>query len=832
MKQITDLISRYRTKSAKYLLDNQIAYIPTINNDQINYLCYNYFVDGKLIRYVAQGPKCCFKLRYLKLRPKTRKNAKYFTGIHSISDLVDNKVIYPFMLFINGKFIPWELLSITTGQENYYLVVDSTDTNFSHDCIFLKYAQIVDLPDGCVYNKEYPDDRTLFSFDDHGLFNKKSKAYRIQQSKPDSNMIFTSWDTNEAVNAYPILQDVMDVKLTDKNIIIFRNGILSSSPINNIKKAHDSERVDPETGKIIPCLEFIIDDNLLPIMPSIDVTASFLTIDGGTNDKKDKLSICAFVNNDYNPSIDNISRMNHAGVSATIKKNFSEESNPSYWEDLKKDFSIEMDRDKKYDENISKAISDIYKYNPSLFNPIFMRNANVIFDNKSYKWITENTSEDGILTIPRRHSRMIDEYFLLFINGELYKYKHAGKYIASNYYLPIQGIKDGDSIELMRFQNINNVTLPITINRDDGFIERDQSIINNDMVLFSTETTDTYFKFPKDGLQHFPVDYILEKDSSGKIKITLKNEYYYGKQLTVASSNRFKHFSYYLQETPKDEVELGIDLKDKFMYCNDYSKYIVFYNGRKLNSDHYRLTLPVRSTTPFYEFKIYLTFPVLEGDHLDIVYAPAFMKDFVANYENSSEFNKNRLLTTGDIIIDKSKLTYPLSTNLFMVWINGRKIPECNIVDIDSTRMRITTDEKCIYNVCITKYAPDIDILCDVFNKTNSIWDNIISKFNDNDISNMLGIDSTIISQIEDNIYANAIDIKPIMYEIIREHYIGNDMVDITEGFIYDYQDVDTSVLEHDENGDLITDADGNTILNVLDSNSTDNLDNVERPWP
>ncbi len=831
MKQITDLISRYRTKSAKYLLDNQIAYIPTINNDQINYLCYNYFVDGKLIRYVAQGPKCCFKLRYLKLRPRTRKNAKYFTGVHPVSDLVENKVIYPFMLFINGKFIPWELLSITTGQENYYLIVDSTDTNFSHDCIFLKYAQIIDLPDGCVYNKEYPAENTMFSFNEYGLFDKKSNTYRIQQSKPDSNMIFTSWVTDGPVSAYPILKDVMDVKLTDKNIILFRNGVLASAPVNNIKKAHDSERVDPDTGKTIPCIEFIIDDNFLPIMPSVDVTASFLTIDGGTNDKRDTFSICAFVNSDYNPSIDNITRLQYGSLEAEIRKNMAENADPEYWGDLKKELSIEMDSSKKYDENISKAIDDIYKYNSSLFNPIFMNNSNIICENKSYDWIMKNTSKDGILTIPRMHSRMIDEYFLLFVNGELYKYKHTGKYVANNYYLPIQGIEQGDTIELMRFQNINNTTLNITINKDDGFVERDETIINNDMVLFSTETTDTYFEFPKGGIQHFPVEYRLEKDDKGRIKIILANEYYYGKPLVVTSSNRFQHFSYYLNQTPEN-AELSIDLRDKFMYCNDYSKYMVFYNGRKLNSDHYRLTLPVRSTTPFYEFKIYLTFPVMEGDHLDVVYVPAFMKDFVANYENSSEFNKNRLLTSGDIVIDKKNLTYPFSSKLFMVWINGRKIPKDNIVDLDSSRIRITTDEKCIYNVCITKYTPDIEILCNAFNKNNSVWDSIISRFNDSDISNMLGIDATTFSQIEDNIYANAVDIKSIMYEIIREHYIGNNLVDISEGFIYDYQDVDTSVLEKDENGNIITDPNGNTILNVLDSDLTDSLDNVERPWP
>ena len=74
------------------------------------------------------------------------------------------------------------------------------------------------------------------------------------------------------------------------------------------------------------------------------------------------------------------------------------------------------------------------------------------------------------------------------------------------------------------------------------------------------------------------------------------------------------------------------------------------------------------------------------------------------------------------------------------------------------------------------------------------------------------------------------------MYEIIREHYISNETINIAEGFIYDYQDVDQSIMltTIDENGDTVPveDGDGNTILEVLDSDATDNLDNVSRPWP
>jgi len=845
MNQILDVINNCRTRSENYLIDNQIAYIPRVNKDQIDYLCYNYFVDGRLIRYIPQGPKCCFKLKYLHFKMRKIRPYKYISGIHSLVDLVKNNVIYPLMLFINGKFIPLDLIFITISDEKYYMMVDSTNTTFADDCRNLKYAQIVELPDGCVYEKDYSssndDSSVMLTFDDEGQFDIFSTKYSIRYLKPNSDMIFNTYTTNRnipsnTVNAFPILEGVNDVKLTSSNVLLFRDGLLSINPIDKIRKAHDAN-YKTESGRVNPCIEFVTDDDPLPVIPSINFRGSFISVDNGENVDGVRYDICVFINTNYTPSIDNYTRFTSNSIEEhSIRENYGEEM-PEYWKQAIKPFELKMSRDKSYEDNVTDAINNIYAHNPSIFNDVFKNNTNLLFDERDYDWLIHNTTPDSILVIPRKHSYMQDEYFLIFVNGELYRYRHAGKYIASNYYLPIQNIHESDSIEIMRFQNINNGTIPIIINANDGFVDRSNELINEDMILFSRETDTDYFEFPEDGLQHFPVEYTIEFNEEGHSRITLSNEFYYGKQLIAVSSSRFKHFCYYTDETPENSIDLGIDLGDKFMYCNDYSKYMVFYNGRKLNSDHYRLTLPVRPTTPFSEFKIYLTFPVAKGDNIDVVYAPAFMKDFVANYDLSELPSKdpNKYINS-DIIVDKSMLTYPLSSKLFMVWINGRKIPESHITDIDSTRIRINTDEKSIHNVCITKYTPDIDALCEAFTKNASIWDKITANFTLDDIALILGIDGVTIQNIEQNIYAGAVNIKAIMYELIREHYISNESIDISEGFIYDYQDVDQSIMltETDEDGNQIPveDSSGNTILEALDSDATDNLDNVERPWP
>ena len=856
MNQILDVINNCRTRSEGYLVDNQIAFIPRINRDQIDYLCYSYFVDGKLQRYIPQGPKCCFKLKYLHFKMRKRRPSKYTNGVHSLIDLVKNNVIYPIALFMNGKFIPWDIIYITLSDEKYYMMVDFAampnpiDTDDGKHIFYdeyhnLKYAQIIEFPDGCTYDSNYnnadDDDTVILTFNEKGEYDFFAQKYVIRCIKPETSMMHRTFSTNRNVNsnvfnAYPVLDNAMDIKLTESNVILFRDGILTCNPINKIRKAHDSD-YKTDSGRINPCIEFVIDDDPLPIIPEISFRSVCMTIDKGTNPDNAKYDACVFINSAYTNSIDNYTKFTSDAIEIhTLQENEGEEM-PDYWKKATSPFNLSMSSDKKFEDNVANAINTIYSYNPAIFNEVFKSNTNVLFDEKDYDWLIHNTTPDGILVIPRKHSYMQDEYFLIFINGELYRYRHAGKYVASSYYLPVQNISEEDSIEIMRFQNINNMTVPIIIEKDEGFKNRSSDLINEDMILFSRETNTDHFVFPEDGLQHFPVEYRMEFNEDGYSKIILEDDFYYGKELIAVSNSRFKHFSYYLKETPDNSSSLAVDLGDKFMYCNDYSKFMVFYNGRKLNSDHYRLTLPVRPTTPFSRFEIYLTFPVAQGDNLDVIYVPAFMKDFVANYDLQELPNTSPTkYLNSDIVLDKSALTYPLSSKLFMVWINGKKIPESHVTDIDSTRIRINTDEKSIYNVCITKYTPDIDALCKAFTENESLWDKITSNFTLDDIVSILGIDGVTLSNVEPNVYAGAVNIKSIMYELIREHYISNETINISEGFLYDYADVDQSVMlmttDEDGNPIPVEDNGGNTILEVQDANATDNLDNVVRPFP
>lgn len=814
MKQVIENINLHKLKSADSLKDQQIAYIPRLNKNQIECMVQSYLIDGKRT-IIDQARQVCFKLKYLNFKSMPpRKSITFKNGIWDMRELIDSNVILPFMLFINGLFVTWDRIRIAIGQENYFLVV-RCDSMYLDNKEDIKFAQIITLPSHTSliidYSRYYMDENTLFAFNERGDFDV-SGIFKIINTTGAHHMMFKYWSSLNGVNAVPIFYDT-SIKLTDENVVLFIDGRLATGDKEKIKKAHDGEYKNQETGAITPCLDFETSDEELEPNPKIRFDSTLLTIGDGTNESGKMYSFGVFVNHKYTSTADNISRVSLEGLAPLIHEQNAGENNPEYLQDLQKPFEMAMDRTKAYDENVANAIKTMLSYNPWLFNSVYKDKSNLIIEEYDGFWALSNMNEDGVIQIPRQHSSTVDEYILMMVNGTIYQYYYMCKYVANKYIIPIQGINPEDTIELLRFRNVNNGVTNLTVNKEDGFRPYSSEIINEEMVLFSTETDLEHFDFPADGLQHFPVEYSLETNSDGEIQITLTNEFYYGKPLKVAYKNRFQHFWFNLTETTD---KFTVNLGDKFMYCNDYSKYLVFYNGKRLGSDHFRLTLPVRPTTPFYKFDIYLTMPIKNGDRLDVVYVPSLMQDVIMTPE---------VPTSGDIVVDRSAINHGLTTDLYMVWINGKKIPASRISDIDSTHMRIITDEQSTETVCITKYIPDIDAITNIFKDNEALWDKIMKQLTNEEIYKLLGIYGDTLTNTEESVYADAVNIRAIMFELIREQFMMNPRVDITGPFIYDYQDVDQTAIEGYDSGD-------NAILPVADANRSDNLDDVERPWP
>lgn len=840
MKQIIENINRYKLKSADPLRNQQITYIPTIDDDQVEYSTSNYLISGNrdIIDISCQA---CLKLRRLKLQPMpARKYIKYQSGIWFLEELIDDKVVSPFMLFINGVFIPWETIKIATAQEQYYIVIDLSANDYEFYDRFvdvirdIKFAQIITLPNHVEYrrNDRVEEYDTLFAFNDFGELDMgwwQPFVFKCNEREAHhiwfTNQRSTGWSKENTLR----VSDDTSRKITKDNIFLFIDGKLATGNKENIRKAFDSNYKDEKTGKITPCLEFVVSEEELEKNPTIKVDSELVSVIADEYNEDASYTFCIFANEKYTETADNIARASLDALEPIIADQNTGKSNPEYLQNLQKPFEMEMSRKKKYDDNVADCIKTMMSYNSSFFNSVYKENSNLVIEEHDGQWLLDKLDLDGTVKIPRMHSEMIDEYIMMLVNGEMYQYYRLCYYYANSYVIPVQNISPDDTIELFRFQNVCNGVNDIIIEKDDGFKNLSPELINENMVLFSplffpneAKGEKEVFDFPPlydettgegIGLQHFPVEYKLETNEDGLIKITLENEKYYGQKLKVAYKNRFQHFWYNLQETTD---KYTVDLGDKFMYCNEYSKYLVFYNGRRLASDHYRLTLPVRPTTPFYKFDIYLAIPVHEGDRLDIVYVPSLMQDVIMTPD---------MPISGDIVVDKSLINYGLSTDLYMLWINGKKIPKSHIKDINSTHLRVTHNENSTKTLCVTKYIPDIDVLSNVFKDNEALWDKITAKLTTSEINTLLGINVEEFKNEEENIYQNAIDIKAIMFELIREQYMMNPRVDITGPFVYDYQDVDKTAIDGYDSAD-------NAILPTADSNRSDNLSNVKRQWP
>lgn len=816
MKSIIESINLHKKKSVVPIVDNQMAYIPTVEDDQIEYMPFYYIIEGK--RYlINQGNQCCFRLRYL--RKKTmppRKALRFRHGRWPMQYLVDDEVIYPFMLFVNGRFIPWEMISIVTSQDNFSIIVNTgNNVNYISLVRDVKFAQIVSLPSQIQYVQDYGqlDDSVVMSFDQYGMYESTATDYIVRCTTDAHHIVYKFWETTEPVNAFTVMNNT-EAKLTEKNIILFKNGLLASGDRKNIVRAYDDDAKNNETGYVAPCLELETDDDILDINPGVKFDSSLLTIGDGTIPANTRYDFGIFINTKYTVTADNLNKTSLEGLAPHIQNQTAGADLP-FLKELQVPFEMSMDRNKSYDQNVVDCIKTMMSYNASLFNSVIAESSNLVIEEHDGQWILDALRDDGTIVLSRQHSVTSDEYMLMLVNGELYQYYNFAKYKGSQCTIPIQGINAEDHIEILRFQNVNNYQTEITVNEDDGYQYYSSTYINEDMVLFSTETDAEHFEFPADGLQHFPVDYTLDTDENGLIKITLTNPFYYGKKLVLVYKNRFLHYTFHLQASTDPEY-FRVDLGNKFMYCHEYSKYMVFYNGRRLGSDHYRLVLPVRDTTPFTDFQIYLTMPIADDDVLDVIYVPSLMRDIILIPS---------VPTSGEITLDKSLLDYGLSTDLYMVWVNGKKIPKDCITDIDSTHLRITSNVDSTEHVCITKYIPGIDVLTNAFKENEALWDTALAQLTTAEVYALLGITGEELINSEPSVYDKAIDVRVIMYELIRDQYVTNNMVDASNAFIYDYIDVDTTAIE-------AYDPNGIAILPVADANRTDNLSDVAREWP
>ena len=797
-----DLIKFYKNQRSEAKLGQQLFAIPR-KIDMVDSQVMYYYVGDRRRVAVDFTKEICLHLRDIPWKPMSPD--RYVIVQESTTPmewLIQDGLLYPFLLFINGHMIRWENITVIASQERYDLLIHGLSEDLFSTINPTGVLDVetevftIRLPDSIEYYQGgYGlDDHTLFAFDEQGVLVTSGVGYILIQNY-DTNVEVI--DVNTGSNATFLFASDPMYKYFPENFCIFENGLYDGdAPVKVLATAA------------------MVYNNTIP-----DTSKSYL--------------VRIFHNTKLvTPSYDNVRKVNVANIQADLFAALQEsDTTPEYMTSLSPEFDPPYDHDHSSTENDDSILEYLDQYDSMLFNRVYQSNQEFIDLEVDYAWITSHLDEDGNLKIPRRFQDGVNFYIIVLVNGELYEYYRMHKYEFGWFYCPIQNMQDGDTIELLYFKNAKNFELNANIAEDEPYLKLDPWIYNNDMRIFSKHTTDTYFNFPEDAQTMFPVDYTLEYDQNDDkaLRIRFTNEYYYGKDIVIANCHRFQYqwFDYDNITTPTIIDSDGtttsyfiLDLQDKFYYDNEYDRFLVFYNGKRLINDLYRLVLPYRSTTPFTKAMLYLCVPIKEGDRVEVFYLPHHFNDIWTGNDGTSIMDEH-----GTITIDKSSLSFSLDSQLYSVWINARKLPNSAIKNISSTKLQITTDLTSTRDVRISTMISDEQIYTefkDRFSNTESNWDKTIEQYGDH--FTLLGMTAPTITDTDEPAFPETIPTVAVMREIIRNWYQANPLVDTTAPFIYDYDDVDQSII-------FAQDAAGNDLLDVADSNATDNL-NVDREWP
>ena len=709
-----DVVVQYRPNRVNDITDQQIAYIPRLEEDQVECSMPYYIYEGKK---VAINPKkqIVFKLRYLHFNDKMNsiKRRNYRSCRTILLNLINKKVLKPFMLFINGIFISWAAISIIINNDDYYLMIDFDYARaISNLCQTYQFVQMFSLPDSMYYidmRHTKPNSKPLFMFNQNGLFtiDLREAVDGITQDIVDIDS-FSYFRLNRSVNAVRLYDNNKKIKISDKNIFLFVNGKLNFGVLKKIKRSRLKTKI--VDGKETAYLEFYYSNHTVNNNLSISIVGNLISVDDGkiTNSVFD---IMLFMNSSFtSENLDNIMRITEASrIDAVMSANNGVIL--PYYSRLSRPFDLPISMNSA--SSIPLSENFIAGYNPCLFNELVKTYSTIEIQELKGSDILKSIAKakrGNVISIALKHDGMYEERILLFINGLLYVNHSISTLNTNTINIPIRStISADDAVEIMRFKNVNNFETNIVVNEHDGFIYQCGALVNDDMCLFCKTPSQSEYTYPEDGFQQFEVEYTLEYDEKGYVKIVLTDEFYYGKELTVAYKNRFVYKNFKISKNNTD----SINMENHFKYCIDVNRYMIFVNGRLLNKNRYNIAIPCDPASDNYQFLLHLNAPLKGTDRLDVVYVSTDLEDFLLQDE---------LDPTGDIAVDQEDLDYVFSKELYMIWINGKKIPISQLDDINTTCIRVNKDQKTTSNLRVIKYIK-CSILQDLISSTQSDWD-------------------------------------------------------------------------------------------------------------
>lgn len=670
-------------------------------------------------------------------------------------ELINTGKVHPFIIFLNKSLIKLSDIQIIYDCKYTYMMINNlstiiTDTQPDIDCIMFPFSIVY------TENATAVTSKTKFIFSEEGkLINDiiGNKCVTIDIDRDD--FIQYQYGVAQTNKSYKVSLDTK-YELTKSNFICFKNGLLCTS-------------VDIR----------LLGLNIFSIKSDISETVTCLIHYFKYADET-KNNINQIPNKQY--IIDTILSSNDI---------------PSYISRLNIPFDFKYSRYLTYEENLAMGLDYIMRYNSALMNGVYKDASNI--ESREYKgdYIKSLQDKFGYVTMSRKIGISVDNYVMIFVNGNLYNHYNELVYKNKDFKFPVIGIEDTDIIEFMYFKKVDNRSTIIRFDdRGDDIHIIDPSIKTEDIRLFCSDSSYREFNISRDENIQFEFQYTLDRIDDTHVKIIPSDSFYYNRKINMVSSRQFRYFF----KGIKDEC-VSVKLSSDFIYCNDKSRYLVFINGKKINRLNYKITIP-GVTLPFDDISVYFNIPLKANDKVEVFYVPGEMDEIDL---------QPTLASNGVITIDKTKIDYNFNKYVYLIFINGKKIKESDIIDMTSNKVKIIANQNTTLNISIIKHVQSIDILSTLFSSKYNVFDDVLDSLSQEEIDKLYP-STQVLSNAEPSIIDNTISMKSVMYEVIKKYWMRPSVYS-GGTFLYDFDD---EMFDKDENCNVIIDLLNPTVEDKL----------------
>lgn len=474
-----------------------------------------------------------------------------------------------FLLFIDKKFIPWSRITIVRSDKYFTLLIKG----FSRDFVF-DSLHIICIPFAISYSEEGDIDDSAkieFIFNEEGLSDNNGRIYIGNLDQHTSTIIYR----DQTFNKFP-LNIGLDHKITKNNMIVFDSDGYLDLDVN----------IKTYAGNIVTIT------------------------DSSTNQKSVKTLVVTYYHSDA--SEDYINKFPNKVFARQIA---AEEDTDIDISDidvdlLRNEFDFTHSREKLYEDNITNSISYIWNYDKNKYDKVYedIRPVNIIEYNAADILAMANdayevTMSRDIYELDDPHNQTFP---VIFQNGEIPSYYCKATYTDHTFTFVPNGLKAGDTFEIVYFRNIRNELIPLdkTHKDEDDYLNISPSYIPiDDIVVYTDKLGET---------QLYPVLYTYDYINN---KIILKYDKYLDTNLYIGSVNQFH---YDIIEIFEDSNRIW--LNNTFKSCYNPNRYLFFLNGRLVNQIYYKVLIPSLTNANIQYKCIYSMITLHPGDRVEIIY--------------------------------------------------------------------------------------------------------------------------------------------------------------------------------------------------------------------